>query len=53
MGRSTQEDHRARFYEHYRREAEEYDGEFLDKHKGDLDTTLIFVRFEGGILGTC
>ncbi|KAF9644475.1 hypothetical protein BDM02DRAFT_3079018, partial [Thelephora ganbajun] len=37
------EDHRARFYEHYRKEAEEYDKEFMKKHDEDLNTTLIFA----------
>ncbi|KAF9646404.1 hypothetical protein BDM02DRAFT_3188879 [Thelephora ganbajun] len=45
--RSIQEDHRARFYEHYRKEAEEYGQEFMKKHEEDLNTTLIFVRLEG------
>jgi hypothetical protein len=40
---ATQEDHQARFYEEYRKVAEEYDKEFLKKHEEDLDTTLIFV----------
>lgn len=39
-----QEDHQARFYENYRKVAEEYDKEFLKKHDEDLNTTLIFVR---------
>jgi len=39
----TQEDHRAKFFEHYRKEAEEYDKEFLKKYDEDLNTTLIFV----------
>ena len=38
-----QEDVRARFYTHYRKEAEEYDREFVKKHDEDLNTTLIFV----------
>ena len=38
-----QEDNRARFYEDYRKVAEEYDKEFLKKHDEDLNTTLIFV----------
>ena len=42
---SAQEDHRAGFYEHYRKEAEEYDREFMKKHDGDLNITLIFVSF--------
>jgi len=41
---STQEDYRAKFYEMYRREAEEYDREFIKKYDEDLNTTLIFVR---------
>ena len=44
----SQEHHRAKFYEHYRKEAEEYDKEFMKKHDEDLNTTLIFVR-----LGSC
>ena len=40
-----QEDHRARFFEHYRKEAEDYDREFMKKHDEDLNTTLIFVSF--------
>lgn len=47
----VQEGHRARFYADYRKVAEEYDKEFLDKYDEDLNTTLIFVsfvlRFEG------
>ena len=39
----AQEDHRARFFEDYRKEAEEYDREFMKKHDEDLNTTLIFV----------
>jgi len=35
---------RAEFYEHYRKEAKEYDEEFTKKHDVDLNTTLIFVR---------
>ena len=38
-----QEDFRAQFYERYRKEAEEYDKEFMKKHDEDLNTTLIFV----------
>jgi hypothetical protein len=36
-------DLRGKFYEHYRKEAEEYDKDFLKKHDEDLNTTLIFV----------
>jgi len=39
----NQEDHRAQFFGHYRREAEGYDREFMKKHDEDLNTTLIFV----------
>ena len=38
-----QEDHRAQFYENYRKIAEEYDKGFLKKHDEDLNTTLIFA----------
>ena len=38
-----QEDHRAQFFEDYRKEAEEYDREFIKKYDEDLNTTLIFV----------
>lgn len=38
-----QYDYRARFYDDYRKVAEEYDKEFLKKHDEDLNTTLIFV----------
>ena len=40
---SQQEDPRTRFYKIYRREAEEYDKEFMKKYDEDLNTTLIFV----------
>ena len=40
---STHGDHRARFYEHYRKESEEYDKEVIKKYDEDLNTTLIFV----------
>ena len=33
------------FYTMYKREATEYDTEFMAKHNEDLNTTLIFVRF--------
>ena len=38
------EDLRIKFYEHYRKEAEEYDKDFMKKYDEDLNTTLIFVR---------
>ena len=34
---------RAQFYNKFKREADEYDNDFLEKYRGDLDTTLIFV----------
>lgn len=37
------QDRQARFYENYRKVADEYDKEFLKKYDQDLDTTLIFV----------
>jgi len=40
---SAQEDPRATFYDLYRREAEEYDRDFIKKYDEDLNTTLIFV----------
>jgi len=42
---STREDPRTKFYEKYRREAEEYDREFIKKYDEDMSTTLIFVSF--------
>ena len=36
-------DLRAEFYTHYRKQAEEYDKEFVKKHDDALNTTLIFV----------
>ena len=38
-----QEDHKAQFYEGYRKVAEEYDKEFIKKYDRDLNTTLVFV----------
>ena len=43
--RSTPEDLRSRFYEHYRKEAGEYDREFHKRYEDYLDSTLIFVSF--------
>jgi len=40
----TQEDYQTKFYDVYRREAEEYDREFIKRYDEDLNTTLIFVR---------
>ena len=50
---SIQEDIRAEFYKHYRKEAEEYDKEFIKRHDEDLNTTLIFVRLEADSTDTC
>ena len=44
------EDHEARFYEAYRKVAEEYDEDFLNKHGEDLNTTLIFVSLAWGCI---
>ena len=38
---------RAEFYDKYKREADEYDKDFIKKYDEDLNTTLIFVS--GGI----
>jgi len=43
----TQEDPRAKFYDMYRHEAEEYDRDFIKKYDEDLNTTLIFVSLVG------
>ena len=40
----NQDDLRTQFYEHYRKEADDYDKEFMKKYDEDLNTTLIFVR---------
>ena len=40
---STGSGPRAEFYSKFKREADEYDNDFLEKYRGDLDTTLIFV----------
>jgi len=40
----TKGSYRTKFYEVYRREAEEYDREFIKRYDEDLNTTLIFVR---------
>jgi hypothetical protein len=47
-----QEDHQARFYEVYRKVAEEYDKDFLKKYDEDLNTTLIFVSSAPRFYGT-
>ena len=36
-------DLRDKFYKHYRKEAEDYDKDFMKKYEENLDTTLIFV----------
>ena len=47
--RSTPEDIRSRFrfYEDYRKVAEEYDREFNKRYDDDLNTSLIFVSLTG------
>ena len=40
---TTEEDRRAQFYEHYRKEAQEHDREFMKRYDGDLYMVLIFV----------
>ena len=40
---AQQIDHRALFYEKYRKEAEDFDKGFMKKYDEDLNTTLIFV----------
>jgi len=40
------EDYRTQFYQTYRKEAKEYDEEFIKKYDEDLNTTLIFVSLE-------
>ncbi|KAF9780438.1 hypothetical protein BJ322DRAFT_981223, partial [Thelephora terrestris] len=37
------EDYQTRFYDNYRKVAEEYDKDFLKRYGEDLDTTLIFA----------
>ena len=49
----TKEDHRTKFYEHYHKEAEEYDKEFLKNREEDLNTTLIFVRLGRDAMKVC
>jgi len=36
-----------KFYDMYRREAGEYDREFVKKYDEDLNTTLVFVSLAG------
>jgi hypothetical protein len=48
-----EENHRTKFYEHYRKEAEEYDKEFLKNREEDLNTTLIFVRMGRNTMEVC
>ena len=44
----TQEDHRSRFYEYRRKEAEKCDKGVMKKYDEDLNATLIFVSFVCG-----
>lgn len=48
---TDQDDHQVRFYEVYRKVAEEYDKEFLKKYDEDLNTTLVFVSSAQGFSG--
>ena len=50
---STHEDPRSRFFENYRKEAEEYDKGFMKKYDEDLNTTLIFVSSDEVPVGVC
>jgi len=50
---SAHKDPRADFYDMYRREAEEYDREFIKKYDEDLNTTLIFVSLASWSGRTC
>lgn len=50
---ATREKYRARFYDDYRKVAEEYDKEFLKKHDEDLNTTLIFVSSTPVLIASC
>ncbi|KAF9780432.1 hypothetical protein BJ322DRAFT_292408 [Thelephora terrestris] len=40
---SIEQEHQAKFYEDYRKVAQEFDKEFLKKYEEDLNTTLIFA----------
>jgi hypothetical protein len=42
---------RAEFYDKYKREADEYDKDFIKKHDEDLKTTLIL--WVGNLCGAC
>ena len=48
-----QKSNEARFYDDYRKVAEEYDKEFQKKYDEDLNTTLIFVSPPEAFLNTC
>ena len=41
------------FYTMYKREATEYDADYIAKHNEDLNTTLIFVRFCNPLAAQC
>ena len=45
-------DPRASFYNKFKEEIAEHDGDFQEKHGGDLDTTLLFVSFSALIKPT-
>jgi Family of unknown function (DUF6535) len=40
----TGEDAPSRFWSAYERVAKQHDDEFLERHNGDMDVLLIFVR---------
>ena len=44
------DDPRVDFYTMYKREATEYDTEYVKKYDEDLNTTLIFVRCSSSII---
>lgn len=43
-------DNRSRFWRVYKRVAEEYDGEFLERYTSDMDIVLVFVRLASSFL---
>jgi hypothetical protein len=47
---SQEADSRVKFYDKYYKVAEEYDKVFMRKHEEDLNTTLIFVRVQFGVI---
>ena len=47
------DDPRLDFFTMYKRETTEYDTDSMQKHNEDLDTTLIFVRFDSFVHTRC